>query len=240
MMKGPHGPHGRRGPGAKNPGRTMKRILHEVMSRYALHYVVVLLCIVISSVATVRGTLFTQSLIDDYILPMTGQANPDFTPLAHAILGVAAMYALGAFCSWLQNYLMIFVTQGTLRNLRVRLFEKMQHLSVRYFDTHAHGDVMSVYTNDIDTMRQMISQSLTQLISSVVMIISVLTSMILLNVPLTLITLMMVALMLRVSMGRMKQSGGFFVRQQQDLGRVNGYIEEMMDGQKVVKVFCHE
>ena len=240
MMKGPHGPRMGRGPGAKNPGRTMKRILGEVMSRYALHYALVLLCIVISSVATVRGTLFTQKLIDDYILPMTGQANPDFAPLAHAILGVAAMYALGALCSWLQNYLMIFVTQGTLRNLRVRLFEKMQHLSVRYFDTHAHGDVMSVYTNDIDTMRQMISQSLTQLISSVVMIVSVLTSMILLNVPLTLITLMMVALMLRVSMGRMKQSGGFFVRQQQDLGKVNGYIEEMMDGQKVVKVFCHE
>ena len=240
MMKGPHGPRGGRGPGAKNPGKTMKRILREVMSRYALHYVLVLLCIVISSVATVRGTLFTQKLIDDYILPMTGQANPDFAPLAHAILGVAAMYALGALCSWMQNYLMIFVTQGTLRNLRVRLFERMQHLSVRYFDTHAHGDVMSVYTNDIDTMRQMISQSLTQLISSVVMIVSVLTSMILLNVPLTLITLMMVALMLRVSMGRMKQSGGFFVRQQQDLGRVNGYIEEMMDGQKVVKVFCHE
>ena len=243
MMKGPHGPHGQRGagaPGAKHPGRTMKRILSEVMSRYALHYAVVLVCIVISAVASVRGTLFTQSLIDDYILPMTGQKNPDFAPLAGAMLGVACFYALGALASWLQNYLMIFVAQGTLRNLRVRLFEKMQHLSVRYFDTHAHGDVMSVYTNDIDTMRQMISQSLTQLISSAVTIVSVLTSMILLDVPLTLITLMMVALMLRVSMGRMKQSGGFFVRQQQDLGRVNGYIEEMMDGQKVVKVFCHE
>ena len=243
MMKGPHGPHGQRGagaPGAKHPGRTMKRILSEVMSRYALHYAVVLVCIVISAVASVRGTLFTQSLIDDYILPMTGQQNPDFAPLAGVMLGVACFYALGALASWLQNYLMIFVAQGTLRNLRVRLFEKMQHLSVRYFDTHAHGDVMSIYTNDIDTMRQMISQSLTQLISSAVTIVSVLTSMILLDVPLTLITLMMVALMLRVSMGRMKQSGGFFVRQQQDLGRVNGYIEEMMDGQKVVKVFCHE
>ncbi len=242
MMKGPHGPHGPMGgrPGAKNPGRTMKRILSEVMKRYKFHYLLVLVCIVVSAFASVRGTLFTQTLIDDYILPMTGQENPDFAPLARAIGGVAVMYALGALASWLQNYLMIFVTQGTLRNLRLKLYQKMERLPVRYFDTHAHGDIMSVYTNDIDTLRQLISQSLTQLISSVVTIVSVLTSMIILNVPLTLITLVMVALMLRISMGRMKQSGGYFVRQQQDLGRVNGYIEEMMDGQKVVKVFCHE
>lgn len=241
MMRG-HGAHGRmgRGPGAKNPGKTMKRILSEVMARYKFHYLLVLLCIVVSTLATVRGTLFTQTLIDDYILPMTGQENPDFAPLAHAIGGVAVMYALGALASWLQNYLMIFVTQGTLKNLRLKLYAKMERLPVKYFDTHAHGDIMSVYTNDIDTLRQMVSQSITQLISSVVTIISVLTSMILLNVPLTLITLVMVALMLRISMGRMKQSGGFFVKQQQDLGKVNGYIEEMMDGQKVVKVFCHE
>ena len=244
MMKG-HGPHGPRGPmgkgpGAKNPGKTMKRILSEVMRRYKFHYLLVLVCIVVSTLATVRGTLFTQTLIDDYILPMTGQESPDFGPLAKAIAGVAAMYALGALAAWLQNYLMIFVTQGTLKNLRLKLYEKMERLPVKYFDTHAHGDIMSVYTNDIDTLRQMISQSLTQLISSVVTIVSVLASMIFLNVPLTLITLTMVALMLRISMGRMKQSGGFFVKQQQDLGRVNGYIEEMMDGQKVVKVFCHE
>ena len=244
MMKG-HGPHGPRGPmgkgpGAKNPGKTMKRILSEVMRRYKFHYLLVLVCIVVSTLATVRGTLFTQTLIDDYILPMTGQESPDFGPLAKAIAGVAAMYALGALAAWLQNYLMIFVTQGTLKNLRLKLYEKMERLPVKYFDTHAHGDIMSVYTNDIDTLRQMISQSLTQLISSVVTIVSVLVSMIFLNVPLTLITLTMVALMLRISMGRMKQSGGFFVKQQQDLGRVNGYIEEMMDGQKVVKVFCHE
>ena len=244
MMKG-HGPHGPRGPmgkgpGAKNPGKTMKRILYEVMRRYKFHYLLVLVCIVVSTLATVRGTLFTQTLIDDYILPMTGQESPDFGPLAKAIAGVAAMYALGALAAWLQNYLMIFVTQGTLKNLRLKLYEKMERLPVKYFDTHAHGDIMSVYTNDIDTLRQMISQSLTQLISSVVTIVSVLASMIFLNVPLTLITLTMVALMLRISMGRMKQSGGFFVKQQQDLGKVNGYIEEMMDGQKVVKVFCHE
>ena len=242
MMRGHGGPHGRMAgrPGAKNPGRTMKRILSEVMARYKFHYLLVLICIVVSTLATVRGTLFTQTLIDDYILPMTGQENPDFAPLARAIGGVAVMYALGALASWLQNFLMIFVTQGTLKNLRLKLYAKMERLPVKYFDTHAHGDIMSVYTNDIDTLRQMVSQSITQLISSVVTIVSVLASMIFLNVPLTLITLTMVALMLRISMGRMKQSGGFFVKQQQDLGKVNGYIEEMMDGQKVVKVFCHE
>jgi len=244
MMKGPGGPRGMMKnagkPGAKNPRKTLMRIVREVMSHYKFHYAAVLMCIVVSAFASVRGTLFTQTLIDDYILPLMGQENPDFGPLGRAIAGIACIYAIGAFSSWLQNFLMIFVTQGTLKNLRMRVFEKMQRLPIKYFDTHAHGSIMSVYTNDIDTMRQMISQSLTQLISSVVTIASVLTSMIILNVPLTLVTLAMVALMLRISMGRMAKSGGFFVRQQQNLGKVNGYIEEMMDGQKVVKVFCHE
>ena len=227
-------------PGAKNPGKTFGRIMKEIGSRYAPHCALVLVCIVVSAVANVRGTLFTQKLIDDYILPMMGSESPDFAPLAKAIGGVAAVYAVGVLAAWLQNYLMIFVSQGTLRSLRVKLFAKMERLPIKYFDTHAHGDVMSVYTNDIDTMRQMISQSMTQLVSSVVTIISVLTSMILLNVPLTLLTLMMVALTLSISMSRIKSAGGFFVQQQRDLGAVNGYIEEMMDGQKVVKVFCHE
>ena len=237
--KGPKGPMGKR-PGAKDPKKTLKRILSEVIRHYKYHYLLVLLCIVVSTLASVRGTLFTQSLIDDYILPLSAQDNPDFGPLGRAMLGVALFYALGAFASWLQNYTMIFVTQGTLRNLRLRLYEKMQSLPVKYFDTHAHGDIMSVYTNDIDTMRQMVSQSLTQLITSVVTIVSVLISMITLSVPLTLITLSMVALMLRISMGRMQKSGGLFMKQQEALGKMNGYIEEMMDGQKVVKVFCHE
>ncbi len=244
MMRGPGGPRGMMKnagkPGAKNPRKTLMRIVREVMSRYKFHYLAVLLCIVVSAFASVRGTLFTQTLIDDYILPMMGQEHPDFGPLGRAIAGIACIYAIGAFSSWLQNFLMIFVTQGALKNLRTRVFEKMQRLPIKYFDTHAHGSIMSVYTNDIDTMRQMISQSLTQLISSVVTIASVLTSMIILNVPLTFVTLAMVALMLRISMGRMAKSGGFFVRQQQNLGKVNGYIEEMMDGQKVVKIFCHE
>ena len=243
MMRGPgpRGPQGMKGrPGAKNPGKTLKRILSEVMKRYKFHYLLVLVCIVVSTLASVRGTLFTQTLIDEYILPLSAQENPDFGPLGRAMLGVAAMYIIGALASWLQNYTMIFVTQGTLKNLRLKVYDKMQRLPIKYFDTHAHGDIMSVYTNDIDTMRQMISQSLTQLITSVVTIVSVLTSMIILSVPLTLVTLTMVAMMLFISMGRMARSGSYFIQQQQALGKMNGYIEEMMDGQKVVKVFCHE
>ena len=226
--------------GAKNPGKTLARIFREVMLRYKFHYLAVLACIVISAVASVRGTLFMQTLIDDYILPMMHQPQPDFGPLGAAIGRVAVMYALGALAMWLQNFLMIFVSQGTLRSMRTKMFEKMERLPIKYFDTHAHGDIMSVYTNDIDTMRQMISQSLTQMVSSVVTIVSVLISMIILSVPMTLLTLMMVALMLRISMRRLMKSGEFFMRQQKALGEVNGYIEEMMDGQRVVKVFCHE
>ncbi len=227
-------------PGAKNPGRTLRRIFSEILAHYKLHCLLVVICIITTAVVNVRGTLFLQTLIDGYILPMTQQQSADFGPLLSAILRIAAVYAIGVFTAWAGNYLMIFVSQGTLRNLRLRLFDKMERLPIKYFDTHAHGDVMSVYTNDIDTMRQMISQSMPQLISSAVTIVSVMTSMIILNVPMTLLTLMMVALMLFVSMTRVRKSGGFFVKQQRDLGAVNGYIEEMMDGQKVVKVFCHE
>ena len=227
-------------PGAKNPGVVFKRIWQEVFARYKLHCLAVVVCLAVSAFASVRGTLFTQTLIDDYILPMTQQENPDFGPLASAMAVVAVFYLLGAFASWLQNYLMIFVCQGTLRSLRLRLFEKMQHLPIRYFDTHAHGDIMSVYTNDIDTLRQMISQSMPQFLSSVVTIISIVSAMIILNVPLLLMTLVMVAITFYLSMSRVKRSGAFFVKQQKDLGKVNGYIEEMMEGQKVVKVFCHE
>ena len=165
-----------------------------------------------------------QRLIDDYITPMMGQPNPDFGPMGRAVLGVAAVYILGAFSAWLYNYLMIFVSQGTLKNLRVKLFSKMERLPIKYFDTHAHGDIMSVYTNDIDTMRQMISQSMPQLISSVITIVSIVVSMVMLNVPLLIITLFMVAATMTLSMKRIKNSGRFFVQQQMDLGKVNGYI----------------
>ena len=227
-------------PGAKNPGKTFKRIMAEIMGRYKLHCVAVVLCLIVSAVANVYGTMFMQRLIDDYITPMIGRPDPDFGPMGRAVLGVALVYLLGAFSAWLYNYLMIFVSQGTLKNLRVKLFSKMERLPIKYFDTHAHGDIMSVYTNDIDTMRQMISQSMPQLISSVVTIVSIVTSMIILNVPLLIITLFMVATTMTLSVKRIKSAGRFFVAQQQDLGRVNGYIEEMINGQKVIKVFCHE
>ena len=227
-------------PGAKNPGKTLRRIFAEILAHYKLQCLLVVVCILTTAIANVRGTLFLQTLIDEYILPMTQQEAPDFGPLLAAILRIALVYAVGVLAAWGSNYTMIFVSQGTLRGLRLKLFDKMERLPIKYFDTHAHGDVMSVYTNDIDTMRQMISQSMPQLITSAVTIVSVMTSMILLNVPLTLLTLVMVALMLFVSMTRVRKSGGFFAKQQRDLGAVNGYIEEMMDGQKVVKVFCHE
>ena len=220
-------------PGAKNPGKTFKRIMAEIMGRYKPHCVAVVLCLIVSAVANVYGTMFMQRLIDDYITPMIGRPDPDFGPMGRAVLGVALVYILGAFSAWLYNYLMIFVSQGTLKNLRVKLFSKMERLPIKYFDTHAHGDIMSVYTNDIDTMRQMISQSMPQLISSVVTIVSIVTSMIILNVPLLIITLFMVATTMTLSVKRIKSAGRFFVAQQQDLGRVNGYIEEMMDGQKM-------
>ena len=226
--------------GAKNPGKTLRRIFAEILAHYKLHCLLVVVCILTTAIANVRGTLFLQTLIDEYILPMTQQEAPDFGPLLAAILRIALVYAVGVLAAWASNYTMIFVSQGTLRGLRLKLFDKMERLPIKYFDTHAHGDVMSVYTNDIDTMRQMISQSMPQLITSAVTIVSVMASMILLNVPLTLLTLTMVVLMLFVSMTRVRKSGGFFVKQQRDLGAVNGYIEEMMDGQKVVKVFCHE
>ncbi|MBR5287518.1 MAG: ABC transporter ATP-binding protein [Clostridia bacterium] len=232
------GPGGR--PGAKNPKQTFVRIVKEILKSYAPHCVLVLICLLVQVFASVRGMLFTQTLIDEYILPMIGVENPDFGPLTKAIAGVAVIYAIGAFSSWLHGYLMIFVTQGTLRNLRLRLYEKMESLPIKYFDTHKHGDIMSVYTNDIDTMRQMISQSMIQMINSAVTIISVLISMVALCVPMTLVTLFMVGVMLTISMKRLMSAGGFFVKQQKALGEVNGYIEEIMDGQKVVKVFCHE
>ena len=227
-------------PGAQDPKKALKRIASMIFSRYKYHCLLVVICLIVSAVANVRGTLFTQRLIDDYILPMTGQENPDFGPLGRAMLGVALFYAIGAFSSWLQNYTMIFVSNGMLRDLRNRLFDKMERLPVKYFDTHAHGDIMSVYTNDIDTLRQMIAQSMPQLLSSVITIASIVTSMILLNVPLLILTLFMVAITLRLSVTRIRKAGGFFAQHQRDLGKVNGYIEEMMDGQKVVKVFCHE
>ncbi len=239
---GPGGPRGARGPRPKidHPGRLLKRVLGYTFKDYGVQWVIVLICIVTTVFSSLQGTLFMRTLIDDYIKPMLGQQNPDFSPLAGAIARVACFYLLGVIASFVQSRIMIYVTQGTMRNLRNDLFESMEKLPIKYFDTHAHGDIMSIYTNDIDTMRQLISQSLPQLFNSLTMVVSVLVSMLVLDVPLTLVTLLMVAVMIIAAKKIGSQSSRFFLAQQQSLGKLNGCIEETMTGQKVVKVFCHE
>ena len=236
------GRRGMRGPRPKveNPGLILKRLFRYVMHYNWLPLLAVGFFIIISTLANVQGTLFMKTLIDDYILPMMGTPNPDFGPLAAAIGRVACFYLIGALSTFIYNRMMVNVSQGTLKRLRDDLFTHMESLPIRYFDTHAHGDIMSIYTNDVDTLRQMISQSMPQLFSSTITVISVVASMLFLNVPLTLLSLAMVGLMLFVSKKLAGQSGKYFAAQQKDLGAVNGYIEEMMNGQKVVKVFCHE
>ena len=224
----------------ENPGKIFKRLMGYVARSYGIHLAVVAALIFVSVLMNVQGTLFIQSLIDDYIVPMLGSESPDFTPLAKAILRVGGFYAIGIAAAYLYNLLMVYVTQGTLRNLRNDLFSHMEKLPVKYFDTHSHGDIMSVYTNDTDTLRQMISQSMPQVFNSAITIVSVLISMIILSVPLTVVTLLMVGIMLVATKKVAGLSGRYFLKQQQDLGKVNGFIEEMMNGQKVVKVFCHE
>ena len=241
VVHGP-GPRGMGGPRPKveNPGRLLKRIMAEVFQHYLPHCILVLVCIVVSALANVQASLFLQTLIDDYIIPMTQQQDPSFAPLAGALMRVGCIYVVGILAAWLNARIMVNVTQGTLRNLRIQLFTHMESLPIRYFDTHPHGDIMSVYTNDVDTLRQMLSQSIPQLVSSAITIVSVFASMCMLSWQLTIVTMLMVALMLFCSKKITQQSGKFFIAQQRDLGKVNGYIEEMMEGQKVVKVFTHE
>ena len=224
----------------KNPGKLFVRLMKYVLQYYKFRCISVVLLIILSVIANVQGTMFTKNLIDEYITPFLLTDHPDFSPLAHAIVKVAAFYAIGVLATYSYNRIMVNVTQGTLRNLRNELFAHMEKLPIRYFDTHAHGDIMSVYTNDIDTIRQMISQSIPQLISSVITIVSVFVSMLILNIPLTIVTLCMVGIMVFCSKKAAGLSGKYFLQQQKNLGAVNGYIEEMMNGQKVVKVFCHE
>ena len=224
----------------KNPGKIMGRVIKYVGKKYKIHCIFVLVCIITSALANVQGTMFTKTLIDDYIMPMVTSKSNDYSGLLMAMARVAVFYLFGIAAAYVQAILMMYITQGTLRNLRNDLFAHMESLPIRYFDQNAHGDIMSIYTNDIDTLRQMISQSIPQCISSVITIISVFVSMIILNVPLTLLTLVMVAIMIKGSSYVAGNSGKYFVKQQEDLGAVNGYIEEMMEGQKVVKVFCHE
>ncbi len=239
MARHGHGPVGTKSK-VKNPGKLLRRLLKYVGKNYGISLVIVTICIFISVIANVQGTMFMKNLIDLYIMPMIGKSHPNFGPLFSAIVKVGGFYLIGVIATFAYNRIMIYVTQGTLKNLRNDLFEHMEGLPIKYFDTHAHGDIMSIYTNDIDTLRQMISQSMPQLLSSAITIISVFISMLVLSVPLTIVTLIMIAIMLTTTKKVAGLSGKYFLAQQKSLGAVNGYIEEMMEGQKVVKVFCHE
>lgn len=218
----------------------LKRILGYMMRDYKLPFLAVVVCILGAALATLRGTLFMQSLIDDYIVPLIKSQVPDYSDLAVALVSVAVTYGIGILCAYGYNRIMVNISQGTMRNIRLRIFEHMESLPIRYFDTRAYGDIMSVYTNDVDTLRQLISQSIPQLINSVVTVVITFTAMLLLDVPLTLITLVMVCLMLLATSRIAGRASRYFTEQQKALGTVNGYIEEMMNGQKVIKVFCHE
>ncbi len=239
--RGPGGPRGR-GPRPKveNPGKIFKRIMGYTLKDYAIGWVVVVICIFATVYCSLQGTMFMRTLIDDYILPLIGRENPEFDALAGAITRVAIFYALGVAAAYTQSRILINIGQGTLRNIRNDLFEKMEALPIKYFDTHAHGDIMSIYTNDVDTLRQMISQSIPQMLNSVITVVSVFVCMLVLDIPLTIVTLLMVGLMLVATKKIGAQSSRYFVAQQKALGALNGCVEESMTGQKVVKVFCHE
>ena len=224
----------------QNPAKTLKRLMGIILKNYTPHCIVVLLCIFGSAFVSVKGTLFMQTLIDDYILPLTSQSNPDFRPLGMAIMKLALFFVAGALMTYTYNRIMVNVSQGTMKKIRIDVFTHMESLPIKYFDTHAHGDIMSIYTNDIDTLRQMISQSIPQLVNSAATIVSVLISMIILNIPLTILTLIMVAIMVLTTGKVAGKAGSYFMKQQKSIGELNGFIEEMMEGQKVVKVFCHE
>lgn len=243
-MAGPMGPgqRGPRGPKPKieNPGKLFVRVMKYVFRYYKVHCIIVLIGILLGVFASLQGMLFTKNLIDDYITPFLLTDNPDFGPLAKAIGKVAVFYLIGAVSTYTYAKIMVIVTQGTLKQIRNELFEHMQKLPIKYFDTHAHGDIMSIYTNDIDTLRQMLSQSIPQMINSAVTIVGVFVSMCFLSLPLTGVTLIMVVIMFTAAKFIVGKSSRYFVEQQTNLGVVNGYIEEMMNGQKVVKVFCHE
>lgn len=229
-----------RGKTSTSPWKLLKRLMGILMKHYGVQIIFVAICIVITVLANVQGTMFIQRLIDDYIVPLLKAEAPDFQPLLHAMLRVALFYAIGIAAAYTYNRIMVNVTQGTLKIFRDEMFRKMESLPIKYFDTHAHGDIMSMYTNDTDTLRQMISQSMPQLFNSAITIISTTVCMLILNVPLTLLTFVMVGIMLALTKTMGGRSAKYFIAQQKDIGGLNGYIEEMMDGQKVVKVFCHE
>ena len=218
----------------------LKRVLGIMFREYKVQFGLVVVLILGAALATLRGTLFMRDLVDVYIKPMIGMESPDFGPLAHALLALALVYLIGLLCSYGYNRIMAIISQGTLKKIRIQLFSKMESLPIKYFDTTPHGDIMSVYTNDVDTLRQLIGQSVPQLVNSTVTIVLTFISMACLNIPLTILTLCMVAVMLAAASKLGGMAGTYFIKQQSSLGKVNAYIEEMMEGQKVVKVFCHE
>lgn len=238
-MPGPRGPHGPK-PKLKNPGKLFARLMGFIFKNYLAACIFVVICIFISVLANVQGTMFTKNLIDDYIVPLLKTKTPDYGPLLSAIGKVAVFYGIGVISTYVYSKIMIYVSQGTIKNLRIDLFSHMQDLPIRYFDSHPHGDIMSIYTNDIDTLRQLISQSLPQILNSAITVVSVFISMLILNIPLTILTIIMVLITTYVTKKFAGFSGRYFLAQQKDLGRVNGFIEEMLNGQKVVKVFTHE
>ena len=227
-------------PKLDNPGKIFKRLITFCFGNYKPQVVFVVIGIIVSVLCTVRGTLFMKELVDVYIIPLIGQEDPDFAPLGSAIIKMMIIYALGVLSTFMYNKIMIYVSQGSLKKIRMSLFERMENLPVKYFDTHSHGDIMSVYTNDVDTMRQVIAQTMPQLLNSLITVVSILISMIALSIPLTFVTLLMVAVMMFASRKVVGKSSSFFVKQQSELGALNGFIEEMVEGQKVIKVFCHE
>lgn len=233
---GPHGPK----PKIENPGKLFMRLMRFITKNYGIQLAIVFVCIIVSVLANIQGTLFTQSLIDDYILPMVKDGSSDFSALLAAITRVAIFYLIGIACAFIYQKLMIYISQGSIKRMRDELFTHMQDLPIRYFDTHAHGDIMSVYTNDIDTLRQLISQSIPQIFNSAITVVGVFFSMIYLSIPLTLLTLIMVGIVTFATKKCAEHSSRYFLAQQRDLGNVNGFIEEMLQGQKVVKVFTHE
>lgn len=238
-MPGPRGPHGPK-PKIKNPGKLFARLMGFIFKKYLPACIIVVICIFVSVLANVQGTMFTKNLIDDYIVPLLKTGNPDYGPLLAAMGRVAVFYGIGVISTFAYSKIMIYVSQGTIKNLRVELFSHMQDLPIRYFDSHAHGDIMSIYTNDIDTLRQLISQSLPQILNSAITVVSVFVSMVILNIPLTVLTIVMVIVTTVVTKKFAGFSSRYFLAQQRDLGKVNGFIEEMLNGQKVVKVFTHE
>lgn len=238
-MPGPRGPRGPK-PKIKNPGKLFARLMGFIFKKYLPACIIVVICIFVSVLANVQGTMFTKNLIDDYIVPLLKTGSPDYGPLLAAMGRVTVFYGIGVISTFAYSKIMIYVSQGTIKNLRVELFSHMQDLPIRYFDSHAHGDIMSIYTNDIDTLRQLISQSLPQILNSAITVVSVFVSMVILNIPLTILTIVMVIVTTVVTKKFAGFSSRYFLAQQRDLGKVNGFIEEMLNGQKVVKVFTHE